>query len=311
MIVNLVAESQHKGLRLDQFLVINLPELSRSQIISSIRDKLILIDGSHKKSSYRLKGGEQISGSVLNQTEITLKAEKVDFRILFEDDSILLISKPPGLVVHPGNGNSSGTLANGLLHYCDALKGIGEDQLRPGIVHRLDKDTSGIMVVAKNAAAHRALVSIFKNHDLEKVYLALVDGVPAENHGRIATNIGRHPVNRQKMAVRDVGGKFAVTNWELLETFQGRYSLLRVLIETGRTHQIRVHMAYLGMPVAGDSVYGKKTSSVNFPRQMLHAWRLKFPHPEKNRVVAEEAELWGDFQKILNCLRKQEEAKQC
>lgn len=292
-------DEKHVGVRLDQYLALQLPELSRSQISGSIREKTILVNGLSRKNSYRLKREDAISGAIKEEKPIVVQAEKIEFSILFEDDWLMFISKPPGLVVHPGAGNHTGTLVNGLVYHYANIATVG-DSVRPGIVHRLDKDTSGVMVVAKTDAVHRGLVNCFKEHLLEKEYLTLVQGIPKEYSGRVVGAIGRHHIHRQKMAVKDFGGKHAATNWELLECYVGGLSLLRVRIETGRTHQIRVHMAHLGLPVAGDTVYGGGKSKVHYPRQMLHASRLILEHPVTGRKMDVKAPLWGDFQSIID-----------
>jgi len=294
-------DKKHVGVRLDQYLALQLPDLSRSQISASIRGKTILVNGLSRKNSYRLKREDAISGVIEEEKPLIVQAEEIDFSILFEDDWLLFICKPPGLVVHPGAGNHSGTLANGLVHHCSNIAGVG-DSVRPGIVHRLDKDTSGVMVVAKTDGVHRDLVNCFKEHRLEKEYLALVQGIPKQYSGRVVGSIGRHHIHRQKMAVKEFGGKHAATNWELLECYVGGLSLLRVRIETGRTHQIRVHMAHLRLPVAGDTVYGGGKSKVQYPRQMLHASRLILEHPVTGRKMDVKAPLWDDFQSILDGL---------
>jgi 23S rRNA pseudouridine1911/1915/1917 synthase len=289
------------GMRLDQFLAHYLPAFSRALINSSIRKGLILVDGIHRKSSHRLKANERLQGSIENKTEIDVCPEKIDFPILFEDDFLLLISKPPGLVVHPGSGNHRGTLVNGLVHYCRTIAEVG-DAIRPGIVHRLDKDTSGVMVIAKTENVHRLLVENFKNRLLQKEYIALLHGVLKEKSGRIVAPIGRHPVQRQKMAIRETGGRHAVTSWQVVEEFDNRFSLVKLAIETGRTHQIRVHMAHLGCPVAGDKVYGAKKDNQHFPRQLLHASRLVFHHPVTAAVIDKDAPIWGDFFMVLESM---------
>jgi len=294
-------DEKHVGVRLDQFLALYLPKLSRSQISASIRERNILVNEGSKKNSYRLKLGESIVGLIKEAAPLAVTAEKIDLQILYEDEWLLFLSKPPGLVVHPGAGNHTGTLVNGLVHHCDTIAGVG-DSVRPGIVHRLDKDTSGVMVVAKTNSVHRALVDCFKEHKLEKEYLTLVQGVPRQLEGRIVTSIGRHHINRQKMAVKTIGGKHAATNWQLLECHVGGLSLLRVRIETGRTHQIRVHMDHLGFPVAGDAVYGKNRNKANYPRQMLHASRLILAHPVTGRKMDVKAPLWSDFEAVLSRL---------
>jgi 23S rRNA pseudouridine1911/1915/1917 synthase len=289
------------GDRLDHFLAGNLPDLSRSQLISSVRAGLILVGGVVRKSSYRLKAGDRVSGSVLPPSVIDVQPEKIQLTVLYEDEFLLAISKPPGLVVHPGSGNPAGTLVNGLLYYCGSIAGIG-DSVRPGIVHRLDKDTSGVMVIAKREDIHRKLVEAFKARAMEKEYLALVHGILDQKQGRLAAPIGRHPVHRQKMAVREMGGRHAATRWHVVKEFGGMYSLVMIGIETGRTHQIRVHMAFLGHPVAGDSLYGRGTTQKIFLRQMLHASRLRFIHPATGDKLDIEAPLWPDFLKVLDDL---------
>ena len=287
------------GMRLDQFLSHHLPSVSRSLIIASIRKGLILVDGVHRKSSYRLKKNDILKGFVEDKSEIDVHPEYIDFPILYEDDALLLISKPPGLIVHPGSGNHHGTLVNGLVYYCRSIADVG-DSLRPGIVHRLDKDTSGIMVVAKTADAHSLLVDTFKNRQLQKEYLALLHGIMKDKTGRIVAPIGRHPVQRQKMAIRPTGGKHAASCWEVVDEFDNGFSLVKVTIETGRTHQIRVHMAHLGFPVVGDTVYGSGKDNRFFPRQMLHASRLIFRHPCTAALIDKSAPVWPDFTEILN-----------
>lgn len=292
---------QSAGIRLDHFLVRHLLEVTRSKIAASIRGGSFMVNGSKVKSSYKLKEGDDVSGSLQEAPPLEVLPQKIDFPILFEDDHLLILSKPPGLVVHPGSGNPSGTLANGLVYHCGSIAGVG-DEVRPGIVHRLDKDTSGIMVVAKTDSMHHQLVEVFKSRQVKKEYVALVHGAVEEAQGRIVAPIGRHTVNRQKMAVREHSGKYAVTNWSVLDVFSSRYSLLRILIETGRTHQIRVHMAYLKHPVAGDTLYGSGRNNKPFPRQMLHAARLVFTHPVTGRKMKFEAPLWQDFAEIVEGL---------
>lgn len=296
-----LVDEKHVGVRLDQFLALRLPDLSRSQISASIREKNITVNDLPRKNSYRLKLKDAISGIILEEKPLEVRGEKINFSVLYEDEWLLFICKPPGLVVHPGSGNHSGTLVNGLVYHCAGIAGVG-DSVRPGIVHRLDKDTSGVMVVAKTEAVHRDLINCFKDHLLEKEYLTLVQGVPKQYSGRIVTSIGRHHIHRQKMAVKEFGGKHAATNWELLESYVGGLSLLRVQIETGRTHQIRVHMAHLGLPVAGDTVYGGGKNKSHYPRQMLHASRLILQHPVTGRKMDVKAPLWEDFESILEKL---------
>lgn len=287
------------GVRLDQCIMQWLDGVSRARISSAINEDLIQVDGQKKKSSYRLKGGEQIQGRLCESPPLQIVPQKIDFPVLFEDEWLLLLSKPPGLVVHPGSGISEGTLVNGLVYYYHQLAEVGGDSLRPGIVHRLDKDTSGIMVVAKNGEVHTRLVDCFKNHQLEKEYLVLVHGYVNKGQGRIVEPIGRHPVARQKMAVNRSNGKYAASAYQVLTSIANKYSLLRVKIQTGRTHQIRVHMAHIGHPVVGDVVYGGGRKVEGVPRQLLHAYRLAFTHPVTEQFVDYCAPLWSDFKEIL------------
>ncbi len=304
--LNFFVSAGQAGVRFDHFLVQFVSESSRSNLVQSIRLGLIQVDGKKKKSSYRLKVGEQVSGTVFQASPLELIPQKVPFEILFEDDSLLILSKPPGIVVHPAIGNPDGTLVNGLLYHCQEIAEVG-DQIRPGIVHRLDKDTSGIMVVAKTALCHRLLVDAFKSRTVDKEYLAIVFGVLGQRTGRIVAPIGRHSVHRQKMAVCEEGrGRYAASSWQVLEEYAEGCSLVRVCIETGRTHQIRVHMASLGHPVAGDALYGRARNTREFPRQMLHAHSLSLLHPITGRKLAFSAPLWQDFQDILDQLRMQE-----
>ncbi|MEN8199611.1 MAG: RluA family pseudouridine synthase [Thermodesulfobacteriota bacterium] len=295
---------EHAGDRFDHFLVQCVPEVSRNHLVQSIRKGLLRVDGKEKKSSYRLKGGERISGAIFQPSTPQLIPQKVDFDILFEDDFLIILSKPPGVVVHPGSGNPDGTLVNGLLYHCREIGAAG-DQTRPGIVHRLDKDTSGIMVAAKTDRCHQLLVDLFKARKVEKEYLALVTGALKNKSGRIVAPIARHPVHRQKMSVCVEGrGRYAASSYHLVEEFDSGLSLVRVHIETGRTHQIRVHMASIGHPLAGDMLYGRGRHSERFPRQMLHAHTLSFLHPISGKKMQVSAPLWPDFQGILEILRQ-------
>jgi 23S rRNA pseudouridine1911/1915/1917 synthase len=287
------------GVRLDQFLSRFLPAVSRSRITTSINDGSIKVEGEIRKNSYRLKGMETITGLVSGLPAIEVIPEKIDFVVLFEDELLLILSKPPGIVVHPGSGNYRHTLVNGLVYHCRSIEGVGGDSVRPGIVHRLDKDTSGIMVAAKVESVHGQLAALFKNRKVQKYYIALVHGIMKKKSGRLVAPIGRHPVNRKKMAVRPEKGRHAVTAWEVLAELGGKYTLLRVGIETGRTHQIRVHMAHLGHPVAGDKIYGGNRNNSGFPRQLLHARRLVLEHPVTGVVLDQVAPLWPDFSAVL------------
>ncbi len=298
----IVPESFH-GVRLDHYLVHTITAPSRSQIIASIKAGAIKVNGASVKAGYSLKSGDAVSGAIIGHVaEASPEAQPVDFSVLYEDADLLIIAKPPGLVVHPGSGNRDNTLINGLLfHYGDVAE-VG-DPARPGIVHRLDKDTSGVMVVARTIGCHQKLVQLFKDRKVKKQYLALVHGRPGSERGRIVAPIGRHPVHRQKMAVRQTGGRYAASNWQVRDCFD-TCSLLEVHIETGRTHQIRVHLASIGHPVAGDRLYGPNRPNDLFPRQMLHAWKLQLNHPENGELLSAEAPLPPDFNEVLGRLEK-------
>ncbi len=295
--ISLVVDRRGDGMRIDHFLVQVYPEYSRSQIAGAVKKGHICVDNRLVKAGTKVHFGEKIHGNIECDRPLNAVPQRIDFDILFEDSHILGLAKPPGVVVHPAAGNPDGTLVNGLLHYFEGDFSVG-DPSRPGIVHRLDKDTSGVMVVAKTDEMERKLVDLFKSRQVTKKYLALIVGVPQIDEGRIVAPIGRHPVNRKKMAVNEINGKYAATRWHVIEFFGEDYCLVQVEIETGRTHQIRVHMASLGHPVAGDGVYGK--ASDLFPRQMLHASELRFVHPATGKKVKLTAPLPEDFQRALD-----------
>ncbi|MCK9295363.1 MAG: RluA family pseudouridine synthase [Desulfobulbaceae bacterium] len=293
------------GKRLD-LLVADLEscaQLTRSRIQNLIRAGNILVNDEVRKTGYRVRTSETICITLPPPQPSSLIPEELEFQILFEDQDVIVLSKPPGVVVHPSHGHIDGTLVHGLLHHCHNLSGIG-GELRPGIVHRLDKDTSGAMIVAKNDMAHQSLVKQFKGRTVEKFYLALLVGIPRTRTGRIAAAIGRHPVHRKKMAVLQQGGRESVTNWEILEYFS-HFSFVKLRLETGRTHQIRVHMASIGCPIAGDPVYGRKTkiSDLLIVRQCLHSYSLAFDHPHSGERLSFTAPLWPDMENIVHLLR--------
>ncbi len=269
--------------RLDAFLASRLPDLSRSRIQTLIREQYILVNGSPAKPRDSVKSGALITIALPEAVPLDAAAQDIPLDILFEDDDLLVLNKAPGMVVHPAPGNPDGTLVNALLHHCRGkLSGIGGVE-RPGIVHRLDKDTSGCLVVAKSDAAHQSLVTQFSERStMEKLYLAVTTGIPKPAKDTIFTHIGRHPVNRQKMAVvNPPGGKTAITDYEVLATDAATITALVLChLHTGRTHQIRVHMHHKGTPLSGDPIYGKPSKNPSNPdRLMLHAWRLSFDHP--------------------------------
>ncbi len=289
-------ETGDSGQRLDKHLALRLTDLSRSRLQDLIRDGHITLNGRPTKASAALKVGDAIAVVIPEAAPVQVVAQDIPFEVLFEDADILVLDKPPGLVVHPAAGNPDGTLVNALLHHCDDLSGIG-GELRPGIVHRLDKDTSGCMVVAKNDLAHRRLTEAFSERRLSKIYLAAINGLPRERAGRIENRIGRHPVDRKRMAILyDGAGKEAVTEWEQVGEHQG-CALIRCRLLTGRTHQIRVHMKEgLGHPILGDPIYGHVSrQKVAVPRLMLHAWKLALNHPIHDQPLQFEARIPAEF----------------
>ena len=261
------------GERLDRWLAAQLPELSRARIQSLIRDGNVQLGGRVAKPSAKLTSGAQVTIEVPPEPSASIEPEPMDVDVLHEDADIVVVDKPSGWVVHPGAGHARGTLVNGLLHGRELAR--GSDPSRPGIVHRLDKATSGVLVAAKTERAYANLVEQFKARTVDKTYLALVHGVLSESEGRIEAPIGRHPKHPQQQAVRSVGGKAAITDFRVLTTFGDR-TLLAVFPKTGRTHQIRVHLAAIGHPVVGDPVYGRGEEAETL---MLHAWRLAVDHP--------------------------------
>ena len=307
--IKLVVPDNREGQRLDHYLVEALPSVSRSRLGKLIRTGFILVNGGTSKAGNRLKSGDFIVINLPEPEPVAIEPEKVSFGVLFEDKDILVIAKPPGVVVHPAAGHKKGTLVHGLLNHCDSLPGINGVE-RPGIVHRLDKDTSGVMVIAKTDKSHHGLVDLFKMRHVKKVYHAIVAGRPGSRSGSIAQPIGRHRSNRKKMAVLQHGGREAVTSWTVLEEFTEPLTYLEVRPETGRTHQIRVHMAHLGYPVAGDTLYGsKQQKQLNdkycIERQCLHAYSLSFKHPVSGESLTFVSPVWPDMQAVLEKLREQ------
>ena len=265
----------------------------------------VLVNGAAVKPGHRLRGGERIDFSVPPPAPAAPAAEDAPLDVLHEDDDLLVINKPPGMIVHPAGRIVSGTLVNALLARCRDLSGVG-GELKPGIVHRLDKGTSGCIVVAKNDAAHRAISAQFARREVEKEYLAIVHGAPPGGRGVVDAPIARHPVERKRMAVRKDRGRESATSYETLERFVG-FSLAALRLRTGRTHQIRVHMAHLGCAVLGDALYGRRkpaeAEGVRAARPMLHAWRIGFVHPAGGVTLRVEAPIPPDFAAVLEALR--------
>lgn len=296
-------KKENIGNRIDAYLANEDIELSRVAIQRLIKDEKILVNNKKVKSSYKLQEGDKITVEDEEPKEIELKAQDIPVEIIYEDNDIIVVNKPKGMVVHPGSGNPDGTLVNSLMNICkDSLSGIG-GEIRPGIVHRLDKDTSGILVVAKNDKAHINLSEQIKDHKVEKTYIALVRGIVKENEAKIDMPIARSPKDRKKMAVVQ-GGKRAVTNFKVLERFpKDNCTLLEVKIETGRTHQIRVHLSEIGYPLIGDEVYSNGKNKWQIKGQCLHSKSLKFKHPITGKEMYLEAKLPKYYEELLKELR--------
>ncbi len=298
-----ITETIDIGERFDKHLARRLAEMSRSRLQDLIKNGHATLNGKSVKAGATLRAGDVVSVTVPDVAAVEIKAQDIPLTILFEDSDIVVLDKPSGLVVHPAAGNSDGTLVNALLHHIDDLSGIG-GEMRPGIVHRLDKDTSGCMVVAKHDIAHRRLTEAFAERRISKIYLAVVNGVPREPSGRIQNTIGRHPVDRKRMAILlDGSGKEAVTEWQRLATDQG-CALIQCRLLTGRTHQIRVHMKEaLQCPILGDPIYAHPSKQrVLMPRLMLHSWQLAFQHPIHDQPMSFEAKLPPEFEPWMNCV---------
>lgn len=289
------------GLRLDSFLGRELPELTRSAAQRLIEDGRVTVDGKTVSKSAKLSGGETVAVELPEPETANAAAQNIPLDVVYEDADVIVVNKPAGMVVHPAPGHPDGTLVNALLFHCgDSLSGIG-GALRPGIVHRIDRDTSGLIIAAKNDAAHQSLAAQLQDHSLARTYEAIVVGGLREDAGTVDAPIGRHFSDRKKMAVTQKG-RPAVTHWEVLERFPG-FTHVRCRLETGRTHQIRVHMAYLGHPIWGDTVYGAKKPAPGLTGQCLQAVGLRFVHPVTGKPVELSCPLDGEFQKMLQKLR--------
>jgi len=305
-----VFTAEEKGQRLDVFVVERFPELSRSHVQKLIEQGNVLVDGSVRKANYKLRGGEVVQVTVPQAEPISVEPEDIPLDILYEDKDIIVVNKARGMVVHPASGVYTGTLVNALLFHCQDLSGIN-GEIRPGIVHRLDKDTSGVMVCAKNDTAHLDLAEQIRTKTAHRTYWAIVHGNIKEEAGIIKGDIGRHPTDRKKMAIVRENGKPAVTHFKVLERF-GEYTLVECQLETGRTHQIRVHMTSIGHPLVNDPKYGpKKTSPFAINGQALHSLQLTLTHPVTKEEMTFTAPLPTDMEKILTGLRnKRSKAQQ-
>lgn len=297
---NVIVNENDKGKRLDIYIAENFNELSRTMIKKLIESNNVLVNDKSEKVSYKVQANDNISIDVPEAKETKLKAQEIPLDIIYEDSDIIVVNKPKGMVVHPANGNPDGTLVNAILSICkNSLSGIG-GELRPGIVHRLDKDTSGLIIVAKNDKAHINMSEQIKERNVKKTYIALVRGNVPEEEATINMPIGRSTKDRKKMAVTK-NGKQAITHFKVLKRYS-KYTLLEIKIETGRTHQIRVHMAEIGYPVVGDAVYSNGKNEFGIEGQMLHAYKLEFMHPITNKHMELTAPLPQYFEEILKKL---------
>jgi len=316
--IRIQVQPSDEGKRLDVLVAALLSDCTRTFVAGLIGAEHIRVDGQPKKPGYRVKSGQRISGVIPPPVAVEFKPEPIPIDILYEDDHIIMVNKQAGLVVHPAAGHFGGTLVNGLLYHCPDLGGIG-GELRPGIVHRLDKDTSGSLVVAKHAAAHTNLSRQFKSRKIQKQYLALVHGDVKKATGSIKLPIGRHPVDRKRMSTVSPRGRTAETDWSVKEQFKG-FTLLEMDLKTGRTHQIRVHCDALHHPIVGDKVYRPRKLEKTIvrdhvqadkilqvlksvKRQMLHAWRLSFRHPHTGKAVSFESPLPEDMAQLIKRIR--------
>ena len=296
---NIVSKS---GKRLDAYVSSQIEEITRTSAQRLIEQGNILVNGKKQKVSYKVSAGDVITIEEEQPQEIELKAQDIPIQIIYEDDDIIVVNKPKGMVVHPANGNPDGTLVNAIMAICkDSLSGIG-GEIRPGIVHRLDKDTSGLLIVAKNDKSHVNMSEQIKNHEVKKTYIALVRGIVKENEATIDMPIGRSNSDRKKMAINK-NGRNAVTHIKVLKRYE-KYTLLEVNIETGRTHQIRVHLSHIGYPIIGDYTYSNGKNEFGVVGQCLHAKHLEFKHPITGKEMKLEAELPQYFNEILQQLDK-------
>ena len=297
------------GERLDAFLARSMEGMSRSAVQRLIEDGNVLRGGKQCRKNDRLEPGDVLTVTLPEAKPVEIVPKEIPLEIVYEDEDVAVINKPKGLVVHPAPGHTDDTLVNGLLYAMgDRLSGIN-GEMRPGIVHRIDKDTSGLLAIAKNDLAHAVLASQLKDHTMARTYEAIVCGNLKEDSGTVDAPIGRHPTDRKKMCVTARNSRNAVTHWEVVERFPG-YTHIRCHLETGRTHQIRVHMAYIGHPILGDTVYGHKYKELGQDSQCLHAGQLCFRHPRDGRPVLVFAPLPDYFLEVLNKLRKRKDGSE-
>lgn len=294
-------KAEESGERIDALLARNIEDLSRSQLQKLLEQGLVSLNNKPLKKNYRCSAGDVICVSVPELQDVPILAQNIPLDIVYEDSDVIVVNKARGMVVHPAPGHSDGTLVNALLYHCgDSLSGIGGEK-RPGIVHRIDKDTSGLLIVAKNDFAHAGLSAQLSDHSLHRVYEAVAKGNFKDNSGTVDRPIGRHPIDRKRMAVTEKNSKPAVTHWELLTGYKG-YSHIRCILETGRTHQIRVHMASLGHPLLGDGLYGAPSPEKGLEGQCLHARELVFVHPRSGEPIHLQSPLPDYFLQVLSKL---------
>ena len=301
--ISLQADETYMDERLDKFLSAMLPDQSRSYLQKIIKDGNVLVNGEPKKSSYRLEDGDEVTADLPELKSPDIEPENIPLDILYEDDSILMVNKPKGMVVHPSAGHYSGTLVNAIMYHCkDSLSGIN-GQIRPGIVHRIDMDTTGSLIVCKNDESHINIAEQIKEHTVNRIYVGIVCGNVTEDEGTIEGAIGRHPVDRKKMAINEKNGKPAITHYKVLERF-GNYTYMQFRLETGRTHQIRVHMASIGHPLLGDTLYSSGRSPFkHLQGQTLHAKTIGFVHPKSGEYMEFSAPLPEYFDNLLKLLK--------
>ena len=301
-LIRLRASEESKNQRLDAFLASSLDGLTRSQATRLIESGEVAVNGRAVSKSYKLAGGEDIAVTLPEPEPVEAVPQDIPLDVVYEDADVIVVNKPSGMVVHPAPGHPDGTLVNALLYHCaGTLSGVG-GALRPGIVHRIDRDTSGLIIAAKNDAAHQYLSAQLADHTLARTYECIVVGKLREDRGTVDAPIARHPTDRKRMAVV-AGGREAVTHWEVIARYPG-YTHVRCRLETGRTHQIRVHMAYIGHPILGDTVYGAKKEIPGLTGQCLHAVGLRFLHPRTHEVVELSCPLPDEFTRMLQKIRK-------
>lgn len=299
----IMVDIKQEGLRIDQLLAQKMENMSRSRIQKLIEQGNITVGDKQVKPNYKVRQGDAVKIVLPEPVTLDVKPEDIDIEMLYEDDDIAVVNKPQGMVVHPAAGNYTGTLVNALMAKCSSLSTIN-GVIRPGIVHRIDKDTSGVLIIAKNDAAHHSLAEQIKVHSVKRIYYAIVEGIIKQDSGTVDAPIGRHPVERKKMTIVNKNGRRAVTHYKVIERFRHN-TLIEARLETGRTHQIRVHMAYIGHPLVGDPVYGYKKQRFNLKGQVLHARTLGIIHPSTGEYMEFTTPLPQYFQKLIEILRRE------